>query len=219
MTALAAPSGMNSARSLARCPAKDDNGSPLLSTSVTADGFVACNYQAAGHCEYFTPGGQFSSGSSVCPDSITPGSARSTEGSTLSARALARCPARDDNGSPLLSTSVTSDGFVACNYQAAGHCEYFTPGGQFSSGSSVCPDSITPGSARSTEDSTLSTRALARCPARDDNGSPLLSTNVTSDGFVACNYQAAGHCEYFTPGGQFSSGSSVCPDSITPGSK
>ncbi|KAJ7452564.1 hypothetical protein FB451DRAFT_1282543 [Mycena latifolia] len=138
---------------------------------------------------------------------------------TVEARAgVAQCPPRDDNGSPLLSTGISSDGFVECKYQAAGLCEYFTPGGQFSSGSSVCPDSITPGLKRSNDASTglLSRAGVAQCLPRDDNGSPLLSTGISSDGFVECKYQAAGLCEYFTPGGQFSSGSSVCPDSITP---
>ncbi|KAJ7150100.1 hypothetical protein C8R43DRAFT_1107491 [Mycena crocata] len=215
-TALAAPSGTITSRAPARCVARDDNGGALLSSSITSDGFVACNYQNAGHCEYFTPGGQFSSGSSVCPDSITPGSKRSIEAPKLSARAPARCVARDDNGGALLSSSITSDGFVACNYQNAGHCEYFTPGGQFSSGSSVCPDSITPGSKRSIEAPKLSARAPARCVARDDNGGALLSSSITSDGFVACNYQNAGHCEYFTPGGQFSSGRAFAQTQLRP---
>ncbi|KAJ7739745.1 hypothetical protein B0H14DRAFT_2638203 [Mycena olivaceomarginata] len=155
---------------------------------------------------------------------------------TVEARAgVARCLPRDDKGSPLLSTSISSDGFVQCSYQAARLCEYFTPGGQFSSGSSVCPDSITPGLKRSNDASTgLVSRSrnhsagVARCLPRDDKGSPLLSTGISSDGFVQCSYQAARLCEYFTPvswvarinymttdrsqSGQFSPGSSVCPD-------
>ncbi|KAJ7150099.1 hypothetical protein C8R43DRAFT_1107490 [Mycena crocata] len=215
------------ARAPARCVARDDNGGALLSSSISSDGFVVCNYRNAGRCEYFTPSGAFSSGSSVCPDSITSGSrsaesARTTVESKLAARAPARCVARDDNGGALLSNSISSDGFVVCNYRNAGRCEYFTPSGAFSSGSSVCPDSITSGSrsaesARSIEEPKLIARAPARCAARDDNGGALLSSSITAQGFVACQYQNAGRCEYFNPSGQFSSGSSVCPDSITPG--
>ncbi|KAJ7657714.1 hypothetical protein DFH06DRAFT_1196992 [Mycena polygramma] len=125
---------------------------------------------------------------------------------------LATCVATDDNGSPLIGNGLTDDGFVFCQYQAAGRCEYFTPSGDFSAGSSVCPDAITPGTSK------RSSSSLATCVAKDDNGSPLLSNGLTDDGFVFCQYQSAGRCEYFTPSGEFSAGSSVCPDSITPGS-
>ncbi|KAJ6458853.1 hypothetical protein C8R47DRAFT_1162751 [Mycena vitilis] len=199
--------------SVAACVARDDNGSPLLSNGLTDDGFVFCQYQAAGRCEYFTPSGEFSAGSSVCPDSITPGTSKRV----LSKRAsssLATCVAQDDNGSPLLGNGITNDGFVFCQYQAAGRCEYFTPSGEFSAGSSVCPDSITPGTSKRVLFKRASS-TLAICVGKDDNGSPLLSNGLTDDGFVFCQYQAAGRCEYFTPSGEFSAGSSVCPDSIT----
>ncbi|KAJ7446075.1 hypothetical protein FB451DRAFT_790903 [Mycena latifolia] len=212
----------------AQCVSTDDSGSALQIVSLTSDGFVVCLYQAAGSCVYFSPGGQFSSGSSTCPDSITPAGSPPTSGtndaSTGSASSpdLAQCVATDDTGSTLQSSRVTADGFVACSYQAAGNCEYFSPGGQFSAGASTCPNSITPGggsSSSGTNDSSSGSApgtALAQCVATDDAGSALQSSNVTADGFVACDYQTAKNCEYFTPGGEFSAGASTCPDSITP---
>ncbi|KAJ6558320.1 hypothetical protein B0H19DRAFT_1150770 [Mycena capillaripes] len=221
---------LSTSSGLAQCVATDDAGSPLQNTGTTQDGLVACEYQTAGHCEYFTPGGQFSSGSSTCPDSITSAASSGSVGSSSSSD-QAQCVAADDAGSALQNSSITDDGFVACKYQAAGLCEYFTPGGQFSSGSSTCPDSITAAgnsSSSGTVDNssssstspgstdTASSPSLAQCVAADDAGSALQSSSKTDDGFVVCKYQAAGTCEYFTPGGQFSSGSSTCPDGITP---
>ncbi|KAJ7875535.1 hypothetical protein B0H14DRAFT_3547943 [Mycena olivaceomarginata] len=123
-----------------------------------------------------------------------------------------------------MSSSIGSDGFVSCKYQTAGSCEYFSPGGQFSSGSSTCPDSITPGGQSSASGSGGSSSGssgsgAAICAPTDDAGSPLTSSGIDSNGFVFCKYQTAGSCQYFSPGGQFSSGSSTCPDSITPGGK
>jgi len=172
-----------------------------------------------------------SSGSSTCPDSITPGSASASAAASPTAAkssnnastspGLAQCVATDAAGSPLQSNSATNDGFVSCRYQKAGTCEYFSPGGQFSSGSSTCPDGITPaGSSSSSGTNNVSKGStpsnLAQCVAKDDAGSTLRSSSTTDDGFVMCKYQTAGTCEYFSPGGQFSSGSSTCPDSITP---
>ncbi|KAJ7930570.1 hypothetical protein B0H13DRAFT_2532883 [Mycena leptocephala] len=210
---------------LAQCVATDDAGSLLQSSGITADGFVSCQYQTAGTCVYFSPGGQFSSGSSTCPDGITP-AGNSSLGTTTGSSAnsdLAQCVATDDAGSTLQSSANTTDGFVSCQYQAAGTCVYFSPGGQFSSGGSICPDSITPASNPSSSDTSTgsgsansATSSLAQCVAEDDAGSALQSSGTTDDGFVTCKYQTAGSCEYFTPGGQFSAGSSTCPDSITP---
>ncbi|KAK0227874.1 hypothetical protein IW262DRAFT_1479002 [Armillaria fumosa] len=117
----------------------------------------------------------------------------------------ATCPSRDNDGSPLLSSS--NDGnFVTCVYQAARTCTYFENGG-FSSGSSVCPSSI-PARRAVVERATTA----ATCPPRDNDGGRLLSTS--NDGnFVSCDYADAGLCTYFENGG-FSSGSSVCPSSI-----
>ncbi|KAJ7648459.1 hypothetical protein B0H17DRAFT_435406 [Mycena rosella] len=182
--------------------------------SVTNDSFVACQYGAAGNCEYFSPGGQFSAGSSACPDSITPGAASSGSPD------LAQCVATDDLGSAFQGISATGpgEGFVTCQYEAAGSCVYFT-GGQFSAGSSTCPDSITPASSSGANDGlTESGPSLAKCAESDDAGSVLQSSGTTNHGFVTCQYQNAGNCEYLTPGGEFSGGSSTCPDSITPGS-
>ncbi|KAG7453074.1 uncharacterized protein BT62DRAFT_999108 [Guyanagaster necrorhizus] len=171
----------------ATCPARDNDGSPLLSSSNDGS-FVTCVYQAARTCIYFE-NGDFSSGSSVCPSSIP------------ARRALverdAVCSATDDNGSPLLSSSDDGN-FVTCVYRDAGTCTYFE-NGSFSSGSSVCPDSI-------------SVVATATCPPEDNDGGALL--NTSNDGnFVSCDYADAGLCTYFEDGG-FSSGSSVCPSSI-----
>ncbi|KAJ6600423.1 hypothetical protein DFH09DRAFT_1497995 [Mycena vulgaris] len=216
-----ASAGSPSSSDLAQCAPADDLGGALQGTGVlTSDGFVACTYPNARNCAYFTPGGQFSSGSSTCPDSITPaGSSGANDGSTGSAPStpLAQCAATDDAGSALQNSTTTNDGFIACDYQAAGRCEYFT-GGQFSAGSSTCPNSITPASSSGANDGLTGAAPssdLAQCTAADDAGSALKSSTISSDGFVACEYEAAGHCEYFTPTGDFSSGSSTCPDSIT----
>ncbi|KAK0210198.1 hypothetical protein DFS33DRAFT_1378185 [Desarmillaria ectypa] len=176
----------------ATCPARDNNDSPLLHSSNDGN-FVTCVYQAARTCTYFENGG-FSSGSSVCPGSIPARRA-------LAERARdAVCSATDDNSSPLLRSS--NDGnFVTCVYHDAGTCTYFE-NGSFSSGSSVCPDSI----------SAAVAVAAATCFPRDNDGGALLSTS--NDGnFVSCHYADAGLCTYFENGG-FSSGSSVCPSSI-----
>ncbi|KAJ6458854.1 hypothetical protein C8R47DRAFT_145155 [Mycena vitilis] len=216
--------GSSPSSSAAICVATDDAGSALQASSIGADELVSCEYQAAGNCQYFTPGGQFSSGSSTCPDSITPAGSSSSTGSSPSS-SLAQCVTNDDAGSALQSSSTTDDGFVACVYLSAGSCEYFSPGGQFSSGSSTCPDGITAGTSSSSGTGTDNSSSpsspsgsLAQCVTTDDAGSTLQSSSIATDGFVTCNYQTAGNCEYFSPGGQFSSGSSTCPDSITPGS-
>ncbi|KAK0492190.1 hypothetical protein EDD18DRAFT_523397 [Armillaria luteobubalina] len=174
----------------ATCPARDNDGSPLLRSSNDGN-FVTCVYQAARICTYFEDG-SFSSGSSVCPGSIPARRA-------LVERAVdVVCSATDDNGSSLLHTS--NDGnFVTCVYPDAGTCTYFE-NGSFSSGSSVCPDSIS------------APVATATCPPKDNDGGALLKTS--NDGnFVSCQYADAGLCTYFENGG-FSSGSSVCPSSI-----
>ncbi|KAK0441443.1 hypothetical protein EV421DRAFT_732920 [Armillaria borealis] len=172
------------------CPARDNDGSPLLRSS-NDDSFVTCVYQAARTCTYFE-NGSFSSGSSVCPSSIPASRA------LVERAADAVCSATDDDGSPLLHTS--NDGnFVTCVYRDAGTCTYFE-NGSFSSGSSVCPDSISAAAPATT------------CPPRDNDGGTLLKTS--NDGnFVSCQYADAGLCTYFENGG-FSSGSSVCPSSI-----
>ncbi|KAJ7657715.1 hypothetical protein DFH06DRAFT_1196994 [Mycena polygramma] len=211
--------GSSTSSGAAQCVATDDAGSALQTSGIGSDGFVSCTYQAAGTCEYFSPGGQFSAGSSICPDSITPGGSSASTGSSSNS-SLAQCVGQDDAGSALQSSGTTADGFVSCTYQTGGTCEYFSPGGQFSSGSSTCPDGITPAST-GTDNSSSSpppSGILAQCATTDDAGSTLQSSSTTADGFVICSYQTAGTCEYFSPGGQFSSGSSTCPDSITPGS-
>ncbi|KAJ7745889.1 hypothetical protein DFH07DRAFT_976965 [Mycena maculata] len=202
-------SSSNYTSSPAQCSATDDAGSALQRSNVTSDGFVACDYPAAGDCVYFSRGGQFSSGSSTCPDSITPGSSSYTNTGSPLGSGLAQCSSTDDAGSPLLSTGVTSDGFVSCDYQAAGDCVYFSPGGQFSSGSSTCPDSITPSSSSSFTDSKGSTSKYVA-------NSPLCGTGflIWSAAQLFPGPVTAGDCEYFSPIGEFSSGSSTCPKSI-----
>ncbi|KAJ7318419.1 hypothetical protein DFH08DRAFT_942647 [Mycena albidolilacea] len=223
-TAFAAPAGSSST-----CPPRDDAGGALIRETLKSNGqFLDCQYQTAGLCTYFAGGGSFSSGSSVCPDeALVAGSTGSNSGgsnSGSSGSGAATCVYTDDAGGPLMSSSIRSDGFVSCKYQTAGSCEYFSPGGQFSSGSSTCPDSITPGGLSSASgsggsNSGSSSSGAAICAATDDAGSPLTSSGIDSNGFVSCKYQTAGSCQYFSPGGQFSSGSSTCPDSITSGSK
>ncbi|KAJ7145620.1 hypothetical protein C8R44DRAFT_863494 [Mycena epipterygia] len=68
---------------------------------------------------------------------------------STSSSGVAKCVPTDDAGSALQSSSVTSDGFMAYEYQAAGDFQYFAVGGSFSSGSSTCPDSITSASSSS----------------------------------------------------------------------
>ncbi|KAJ7648460.1 hypothetical protein B0H17DRAFT_435405 [Mycena rosella] len=132
VTVLAAPT-----RS-ATCPAHDDAGGALINAITEKNGqFLDCRYQKAGLCTYFITEGSFSSGSSICPDSAIAASGGSASGS-------ATCGLTDDAGSTLQGSSVGTDGFVSCKYQAAGTCKYFSPGGQFSAGASTCPDSITP---------------------------------------------------------------------------
>ncbi|KAJ7222122.1 hypothetical protein GGX14DRAFT_175062 [Mycena pura] len=74
---------------LAKCPPKDDVGSPLESEStvrmgVNGDLFVSCRYAKAGVCLYYAANGEADSGSSACPDSIavsSTGSGSSKSGS------------------------------------------------------------------------------------------------------------------------------------------
>ncbi|KAK0185929.1 hypothetical protein F5146DRAFT_1143499 [Armillaria mellea] len=175
----------------ATCPARDNDGSPLLRSSNDGN-FVTCVYQAARICTYFEDG-SFSSGSSVCPTSIP------ARRALVERTANAVCSATDNDGSSLLHTSNDGD-FVTCVYHDAGTCTYFENGG-FSSGSSVCPDSISAAAA-----------PAATCPPRDNDGGALLKTSNDGNS-VSCQYVDAGLCTYFENGG-FSSGSSVCPSSI-----
>ncbi|KAJ7175115.1 hypothetical protein C8R43DRAFT_975949 [Mycena crocata] len=211
-SASAAPRSANGARALTGWGAKGVNVSPLLSGSITPDGFVSCNYQSAGQSKYFIPGQQFSPGSRIYPDLITTGSAHSTEGSCPSDPA--RCVATADH--PLSYEFHSCDGTVACDYQTLGQCGYSTPNGQFSWGGSNCPDSITPGTGSAPESSCFLQQA--RCVKTDKSGSRIVWDVYTCEGFRICIYENAGACGYSQPDGQFSWGqSTTCPDSITPG--
>ncbi|KAJ7291547.1 hypothetical protein C8J57DRAFT_1587861 [Mycena rebaudengoi] len=317
---------------IARCAAADDKGGALIKSRLEPNGqFVDCFYTIAGLCAYFAFQGTFSSGSSICPDSIgsapvdhlvrvgldgltyTPSSISAAVGDTVTfefhpnnhtvtqssfekpcvpletrlgfksgfqpvatnantfpkfqitindtqpiwgycgqkdhcssgmvfainavengpnnfaafqARAKAtatapgtvssQCVAKDDNGGSLLSSSVGPVGFVTCKYSNAGTCKYFDNDGSFSSGSSVCPDRINASTGSAPPPQNTKT---AQCVAKDDNGGSLLSSSVGPVGFVTCKYSNAGTCKYFDNDGSFSSGSSVCPDSITPASR
>nr|GAT48316.1 predicted protein [Mycena chlorophos] len=223
----------SSSTALPTCAPTDDNSSPLLKSSVSSDGFVECQYKTAGTCEYFIPNGQFSSGSSVCPDSIAPAATYTTSSSspttTTTTTTLPVCAPTDKSGSHLLKDTVSSDGFLECEYKTAGTCEYFIPNGEFSSGGSVCPPSATASSAGNKagvgsswttttttgKSESASTTTLPICAMTDKSGSHLLRDTVSSDGFLECKYKTAGTCEYFIPNGEFSSGGSVCPGSAT----
>ncbi|KAJ7222125.1 hypothetical protein GGX14DRAFT_662678 [Mycena pura] len=223
--------------------------------------FVVCRYKKAGLCEYFTPVQwgvfvrrehlpRFHQAGRRAPPASGHGQQqrRTPQGPlhcpfnavpltlTLTGRGanLATCVPEDDDGGKLLgSDTVQDDGdlLVQCTYEKAGACAYFAAIGESSSGSSVCPDSITPpalpGSDGSDNDSSGadnsatgsapgSTSSLATCPPTDGAGSPLTGSSAASnsaDSTVACHYQAAGQCVYFASGA-FSPGSSDCPDSI-----
>ncbi|KAF7298044.1 hypothetical protein HMN09_01025700 [Mycena chlorophos] len=62
-----------------------------------------------------------------------------------------------------------------------------------------------------------SSSGVAICLLTDMEGSLLDSSNVTSNGQVACAWQIACDCLYDSPSGALASGSSSCPKSITPG--
>jgi hypothetical protein len=193
----------------ATCPPVDNNNSTLVSQGLDGN-FVLCIYESAGRCTYFSNGG-FSSGGSVCPDRILNGDDGDDNDVT------ATCPETDDTGSALLSSAV-EDGEVVCYYEKAGFCSYFTNGG-FSSGSSDCPDSAISkkkNKVKARETEAAVEKRAASCPEVDNNGSPLLSSGPASDprNGIRCVYQQARTCIYFS-NGSFSSGSSVCPTSIS----
>ncbi|KAF7320782.1 hypothetical protein HMN09_00164500 [Mycena chlorophos] len=233
-----------------QCPTTDSAGSQLTSSGHVQTGFVLCSYAKSGDCEYFS-NGTYANGASQCPSAI-PGSSDASGSSTstnagaypssswttttttpstsASTTTLPICAPTDKSGSHLLTDTVSSDGFLECEYKTAGTCEYFIPNGEFSSGGSVCPGSATASSSNnnagigssSTTTSTsvsASTTTLPICAMTDKSGSHLLTDTVSSDGFLECEYKTAGTCEYFIPNGEFSSGGSVCPGSaIAPAS-
>jgi hypothetical protein len=132
-----------------KCPPQDNTNAPLVSETPGA-GQIDCDYGKGGPtCVYSTNAAGnlgFISGSSDCfnPDqSGQPPAATSAAAPAASAPAAAKCPAVDDNKSPLVSESLGDQSLRTCNYGAGtAPCVYFDDNGTFSSGGSTCPDAL-----------------------------------------------------------------------------
>ncbi|KAF7324511.1 hypothetical protein MKEN_00491800 [Mycena kentingensis (nom. inval.)] len=118
-----------------------------------------------------------------------------------SSSASYQCEMYDGNDGKLVSTTTTSEGYLACYYESAGTCEY--AGAAFRSGTSTCPGAKTG----------YASQQQSQCPQKDVAGGALFDSGIVRGGFVQCSYEIAGTCEYFGTG-SFSSGSSNCPPSI-----
>ncbi|KAJ7761253.1 hypothetical protein DFH07DRAFT_957317 [Mycena maculata] len=111
----------------------------------------------------------------------------------------------DNDNSPLISSGLSQDGqILSCIYDDQQLCTYEALDGGFDSGSSICPQSITP-----------STSTLV-CNL-DNNNSPLID-NTQDSGVLACLYADGQLCEYEAADGSFSEGSSACPSLLESGS-
>ncbi|KAF7344997.1 hypothetical protein MVEN_01662500 [Mycena venus] len=118
------------------CASEDLAHSSLISAGRNG-GFLTCTYSQAGLCAY-SEDGFFSVGSSTCPDTLP------ANQNDIHAASSTICPQTDDGGSNLIGSGVSGK-FKTCTYAAAGVCTYFSDG-SFSSGGSVCPDTIIPSS-------------------------------------------------------------------------
>ncbi|KAJ6542865.1 hypothetical protein B0H19DRAFT_1310900 [Mycena capillaripes] len=128
----------------------------------------------------------------------------------IAVSALARakdfeCALEDDASSALIGAGK-SGAFRTCTYSQAGQCAY-SEDGYFSSGDSTCPNTLS----AATSQSDIQTI----CPKTDNGGSNLTGSGVSGE-FKTCTYSNAGVCIYFSDG-LFSSGGSICPETIVPG--
>ncbi|KAJ6620425.1 hypothetical protein B0H10DRAFT_2215951 [Mycena sp. CBHHK59/15] len=198
------------------CLAFDDNlsagkdGSPLTS-AFNSTGVLICNFQDNNMCTYSQSNGASDSNPGDCPKSANPVGFSSNGFSCLTV---------DIPGSPLIGTSLTTAGDLACSYADGNLCTYLDGG--FDSGSSDCPTSLSGSGNGSVSTSTSSSGSglsgIIMCLQQDNAGSNLISAEVTPDSLFSCHYADGNTCMYFGANGEFNSGSSTCPPSIAPGS-
>ncbi|KAJ7453477.1 hypothetical protein FB451DRAFT_1565600 [Mycena latifolia] len=132
------------------CPSVNNIGSRLVDDTI-AGGSIFCTYSSdANPCTYFTDG-SFVSGSSNCPHSIG-----ETATSPICPPTPFVCSSTDLKDSMLVSgfQSTFNPTFLDCIYLDNQICTYSLSDGHKVSGTSVCPQSVTPGSGGSSSTKT-----------------------------------------------------------------
>ncbi|KAJ6549973.1 hypothetical protein B0H19DRAFT_1073868 [Mycena capillaripes] len=189
----------------------NSNGYGLQTSISVNETVIECIYLDQSSCYYNRHDGSMMQGSHYCPHTINPTQITVSEQVCINVNLEAHT---------LIGASVTvTEHLLACVYSDSSMCMYSSQG-SLHQGKSSCPVTVTASASVSVSTSSTSSSSSSNivCEPLDIaiHAGHLVNSKISGE-FLVCTYSDSEVCSYFAANGVFDSGSSNCPQSITPG--